>query len=285
MDALPGYSSHTAPEPFAELTCNYGDGASAPRSRLPEPARALLRGTLWTGWTLGLSAAARAGTLLAPPHERHAAWRRWVALWAHGVHRLLGFDYRCHGFAPGENEGARLVVANHRSALDVTILLSRFGGCCLSRADLARWPVIGPAARRAGTIFVDRSDRRSGASAIRAIRSRLQAGRTVILFPEGATSRGDQVRDFHAGALAAARGLEVEVVPVGLAYPSVLEFHAESFEEFLRRAAAHERPRACVQIGRPRPLGSDVREEARMLRAEVQDLVDGARRLCAEQHS
>ena len=240
-----------------------------------------LRGMLWAGWTLGLSSLASAACAPLPAERRDGAWDPWVRLWAHGLHVLAGLDVRSGGCASVPATGARLVVANHRSPLDVTLLLSRFGGCCLSRADLGEWPVVGRAARRAGTIFVDRDDRRSGAAAIRQIRTRLRAGRTVILFPEGTTSRGDRVRSFQAGALAAARGLDVEVVPVGLAYPSALEFDGESFEGFVRRISGLRGAGACLQVGRARRLdGGDVRGEAGRLRAEVQALVVRARRLC-----
>ena len=98
-----------------------------------------------------------------------------------------------------------LVVANHRSTADILVLLRTFGGRMVSRADLAGWPLVGAAARAVGTLFVDRSDAASGATAVRAIRTRLVAGDTVIVFPEGTTFPDDEVRPFHAGAFVAAR--------------------------------------------------------------------------------
>ena len=65
--------------------------------------------------------------------------------------------------APAPDRG-RLVVANHRSTIDIAILLRAFGGRMVSREDLSGWPLLGAAARSVGTIFVDRDDAMSGGS-------------------------------------------------------------------------------------------------------------------------
>ncbi|MDW8364070.1 MAG: lysophospholipid acyltransferase family protein [Myxococcales bacterium] len=205
-------------------------------------------------------------------------WDRWIRRWAQMQLRLFGAEVRCLGSAPAPRAG-RLVVANHRSPLDVVVLLSRFGGRLLARADLARWPVLGEAARRAGTLFVDRGEHRSGARALRAIRRALAAGQTVHVFPEGTTVAGDEVRPFHAGAFAAVRGLDADVVPVGLAYPAGVEFTEDSFVAHLRRVAARPRTPVGVAIGAPLTLDGDATALAQRARQSVAALVREARSL------
>jgi 1-acyl-sn-glycerol-3-phosphate acyltransferase len=133
------------------------------------------------------------------------------------------------------------------------------------------------AARRAGTIFVDRDHAGSGASAIRAIRRRLQDGASILVFPEGGTFSGDQVRPFRAGAFAALRGIDVEIVPVGLAYDPGSEFVDETFVEHVLRVARRPVTRCVVHIGTPQMAGGRANDLASQLRAEVQALVDQAR--------
>ena len=113
-------------------------------------------------------------------------------------------------------------MTNHRSAIDIGVVLATFGGTMVSRADLASWPVVGAAARAVGTVFVDRSSAKSGAATIRAIQKHLEEGQTINLFPEGTTFDGDEVRPFHGGAFVSAVRAEAEVLPVGLAYPRAL---------------------------------------------------------------
>jgi 1-acyl-sn-glycerol-3-phosphate acyltransferase len=186
-------------------------------------ARALGMGTLTVSMLAGVSV----HEWLSAPEAQRPVFQRWMKVWAHSLLWLFGVRARWHGAAP-PTARARLVVSNHRSPLDILLLLQHFGGVVLSRADLANWPILGPAARKAETIFVDRENTLSGVLAVRALRDRLSEQHTVIVFPEGTTLAGDEVRPFQQGAFAAARGLPVEIVPVGIAYPPGSEFLDES---------------------------------------------------------
>jgi 1-acyl-sn-glycerol-3-phosphate acyltransferase len=202
---------------------------------------------------------------------------RWVGAWASALLKLFGVTVLEDEEPPQVPHRGRLVVANHRSTADILVLLRRFGGHMVSRADLAGWPLLGPAARSVGTVFVDRADAVSGANAVRNIRALLGRGATVIVFPEGTTFMGDEVRPFHAGAFVAALRSGADVVPVGLAYEagSGAAFVNESFGAHLARMAAAEPSSMAMSIGAPIAVGDDAR--AAVLRdrahAEVQRLV------------
>jgi 1-acyl-sn-glycerol-3-phosphate acyltransferase len=235
-------------------------------------------------------AAALAGSLIArlgvaeldvlrhPGPDRAVVFDRHAKRWARAALSLMGARLIVEPGQPPAPDGPRLVVANHRTTLDVLVLLSLFGGHFLSRGDLAGWPLIGRAARSAGVVFVDRDDRKSGAAAIRRLRRLLREGRTVIVFPEGTTQRGDEVHPFHAGGFVAARGLDVEVVPVGLAYPEGTEWFGDTFGAHAAKLASRPRTEVRVCIGEARrSAGIRTEELARQLREAVQDLVPRAR--------
>lgn len=170
-----------------------------------------------------------------------------------------------------------LVVANHRTAFDIGVLMAYFGGVMLSRGDLRDWPVIGPLARTGGTIFVDRSDGHSGANAIRQIRRTLKQGQTVSLYPEGTTYIGDDVRPFQPGAFAAARGLDIEIIPVGLAYDPGVEYFQETFMSHLMRVAARPRTHVAITVGEPFSAKGKTKELASRAHESVSALVEEAR--------
>lgn len=243
-------------------------------------ARSGTRAAAMGAWTLTLMPVAVPHMRSRPPHT-HEKWRRrWVRAWAAGLVRLFGVALRVTGEPIAEPVRGRLVVANHRSPLDIIILLERFGGTVLSRADLRTWPVLGAAAHHGGTIFVDRGDERSGVKAIREIRRRLQDGQTVIVFPEGTTFRGDEVHPFVGGAFAAVRGLDAELVPVGVAYEPGCEFVDETFGEHVARVAQRSVTRVGLCVGAPRSaheVGRDREAMAAEMRREVQALVHRAR--------
>ena len=178
---------------------------------------------------------------------------------------------------PPKDAKGRLVVANHQSAVDIGILLGHFGGKCLSRADVAGWPVLGRAARSVGTIFVDRDDGHSGASAIRAIRRRLKDGDTVVAFPEGRTTSGDDVLPFQPGVFAAARGLECEILPVGIAYRQHNAYVDKSFAQHLSSVAADPEAHVAAHVGSAFEASGRTAELAKKAEREVQQLVRRAR--------
>ncbi len=224
--------------------------------------------------------------LRASSEERRLDVRdRVTGDWSRGLLRLFGIEVVTGGAPPGplgaSGGRGRIVVSNHRSIIDIAILLSLFGGALVSRGDLEKWPIVGPSARAAGTIFVDRKDRASGARAIQAMVERLAANDTICLFPEGTTFVDDEVRPFKPGAFVAASRAKVPIVPIGLTYPlsSNAGFGEETFLEHLGRLAETRRTVAHVEIGSPMEIGETETVDAfrERCRSEVARLVATAR--------
>ena len=206
---------------------------------------------------------------VAEPAEKS----RWIHAWTQGMLPLYGIDLRVVAGEPRPEGAPYLVVANHRSPLDILVCVHLVGGVVLSHHGVAKMPLVGDAARVTDTIFVDREDGKSGARAIREMRSRLREGRNVIVFPEGTTFAGDEVRPFKRGAFSAARGLDLRVLPIGTAYEPGAEFVGETFGRHLWRMSQRARTPVWVAIGEPRPVPSSSREEEE-LRGVIQGLVN-----------
>ena len=253
--------------------------------KLPTTIRRAVRASGFATSTLAFGTAALVRPSLAKSLEDKAHARDDVtAGWSNFLLSLFDVRLDVSGYpgVPGIGRGAgRLVVSNHRSIIDIAVMLSLFGGAVLSRGDLEKWPIMGRAAKNAGTIFVDRSSKKSGAQAIRAMVERLALHDTICLFPEGTTYEDDEVRPFKPGAFVAAKRAKVPVVPVGLVYPvgSGAAFGGETFMEHLSRLAGSSATRVGVEIGSPMVLGEreDAREFGDRCRAAVQQLVTQGR--------
>ena len=245
--------------------------------RLRRELRARRRLAAFATYATGALGAYEVARALTPSERQTALVYLSERIIARQALAALGVDVNAHG-ALTAARGPRLVVANHRTALDIGVLMTQVTGHFVSRADVADWPVVGHLARRAGTIFVDRASQHSGAAAIRAMRRALRDGRTVIVFPEGATFRGDEVRPFRPGAFAALARLEAEIVPVGLAYPEGIEYVGVSFVEHLRTVAARPRTPVSVRIGPAFRANGPSHAMADEARGRVQGLVAQARR-------
>lgn len=110
-----------------------------------------------------------------------------------------------------------LFVANHISWADIVVLGSLLDAHFVSKAEVAGWPLIGPLARRQGPVFVDRERRRHVSGQADAIRERLAAGGSVILFPEGTTADGRELLPFRTSLFAAADAAR-RIQPIALTY-------------------------------------------------------------------
>jgi 1-acyl-sn-glycerol-3-phosphate acyltransferase len=250
-------------------------------------ARQVARASGFVGLTAAMLPAFLARMSTTSDHDRESVRDAWVRSWARSLLRLFSIDVVVDGTVPTPTQGrgrGRLVITNHRSAIDIGVVLATFGGTMVSRADLARWPVVGAAARAVGTVFVDRSSAKSGAATIRAIQKHLEDGTTINLFPEGTTFDGDVVRPFHGGAFVSAVRAEAEILPVGIAYPraSGAAFLNETFPSHLARMAKSGATRMVLSIGTPFIARRTDRatDTTKRAQSEVQSLVERARALC-----
>lgn len=234
--------------------------------------------------TTGVLMGALAVNRKTDPKHHDMVTELWTRRWAAALLRLFDIRIDIRGSVPPptkKGDRGRLIVANHRSAIDIGLMLSTFGGRLVSRADLSTWPVIGAAAKMAGTIFVDRQDARSGMMTMRLMEKHLKEGATVSIFPEGTTFLGDEVRPFHGGAFIAAARASAEILPVGIAYParSDAAFVNETFMNHLNRMSRSPNPtRVGMSVGTPiQTLGRKATELTRLAQEAVAEQIAVAR--------
>jgi len=110
-------------------------------------------------------------------------------------------------------------VANHSSYIDIPLLFKAIPGWLniMGKISLAKVPVWGPIFGRA-YITVDRDSAISRGRAMVQARRTLEAGRSVVIFPEGRISQtpGEQMEPFKDGAFQLAIAAQVPIVPVSM---------------------------------------------------------------------
>jgi 1-acyl-sn-glycerol-3-phosphate acyltransferase len=115
-------------------------------------------------------------------------------------------------------EPGTLVIANHVSWLDVLALNRVVPVRMLAKAEVRDWPLIGPMAARAGTVFLARDQLRALPAAVDAVATALRDGGCVGVFAEGTTRCGRDLGRFRPAAFQAALDAGAPVVPVALSY-------------------------------------------------------------------
>src|SRR5690242_9445579 len=140
--------------------------------------RVAARSTGFAGLTFSLLACLEADLRTSAEAERQEVIYKWMGRYGKALLRLYGLSvtvkggvFRDNGLYPASDPRGmgRVFVMNHRSMLDIFVDLGFVEANIVSRADLSKWPVIGLAARRVGTLFVDRKSKQSGAAVITAM--------------------------------------------------------------------------------------------------------------------
>ena len=187
--------------------------------------------------------------------------------WTGGLIRKLGLDVQTFGALP---EGGCLVVANHRSYIDIAPLYTALPGFFLAKAEVAAWPVLGWAARLGDTVFVSRSDPDSRRRSRVELAERLRRGHRVLVFPEGTTHAGPGILPFRPALFELAARENLPVVPVAIEYAAAADAWVgdDTFvRHFLERFAE---PRMSVRLA----IGPPLRHiDADMLRARAEEWI------------
>jgi lyso-ornithine lipid O-acyltransferase len=132
-------------------------------------------------------------------------------------HRILCalIGVRIRQIGARTREHPLLVVANHCSWLDITVITATAPVVFVAKREVAGWPVFGLLARLQRSVFVDRTRRHKTGAVNAEIAQRLAAGDPVLLFGEGTSSDGNRVLPFRSALIGAARDALAEAEHCG----------------------------------------------------------------------
>lgn len=173
---------------------------------------ALLCSAIFTPLLGGLVIAAS----LLGVEDREGGVYDWAArTWARILVRVAGVRIVVHGAGQLERRQAHVFAANHVSWYDVFVLASLLPrNKFVAKAELFRIPIFGPAARAAGTVPIERENRKAAFGAYDQAAHQIRAGSSVIVFPEGTRGADYRLRAFKKGPFVLAIAAQVPVVPM-----------------------------------------------------------------------
>jgi 1-acyl-sn-glycerol-3-phosphate acyltransferase len=124
--------------------------------------------------------------------------------WYHRqVCRIVGIRLNVEGEI-ARNEGV-LIISNHVSWLDITVLSAVAPVSFVAKQEVASWPFVRWLAKLQRSVFVDRTRRNEVGDKANEILGRLEAGDHIVLFAEGTSSDGNTVVPFKTALFAAAK--------------------------------------------------------------------------------
>ncbi len=162
--------------------------------------RATWRSTVFVVGTCGVFSLWVLGAPVAWLIRKPVPWRDRILNWWSRI-GLFALRVRCTVRGPIPREPC-ILVANHLSYLDILVLGAVKPLTFVSKAEVARWPLVGWFAYAMGVVFIKREQKRDLPAVAARIGRELAAGSTIVLFPEGTSSPGDTVLPFRASLLA-----------------------------------------------------------------------------------
>lgn len=180
----------------------------------------LLRSLAYFVWLYGSMIAAgliASPMLLLARKTARKAFYVWLAIALWGLRRIAGVSWEVRG----RNKippGAILVASKHQSMFDTMIVWTIFDDpAIMLKRELLSLPVFSWWAVKLGNITVDRE---GGASALRAMLREAQAcaeaGRQVLIFPEGTRTEPGEAIPYKTGVALLYRELGLPCLPVAL---------------------------------------------------------------------
>jgi 1-acyl-sn-glycerol-3-phosphate acyltransferase len=152
--------------------------------------------------------------------------RRW---WHKKMTHVMGVPVRVFG-KPAED--TTLFISNHISWFDINAFGSILPVRFLAKIEVKRMPVMGWLASRAGTLYIHRGGKTAANDTIDSMTEALNQEHHVMLFAEGTTQDGAEVR-FHSRLIQSAINAECHVQPVAIRYPSLNGEHVHPAALFI----------------------------------------------------
>ena len=116
--------------------------------------------------------------------------------------KILSFLFGFNIIKSGElDSSVNTFISNHVTLFDIIILQSIVPVNFVAKSEIRNWPIIGHLSSKTGTIFIKRGDSEDNENVIKKIKDYIKLDKKIIIFPEGRTGDGKQIKKFHSRIL------------------------------------------------------------------------------------
>ena len=138
--------------------------------------------------------------------------------WSRALNKIIGIDIEIEGMGNIKANQNYIFVCNHSSLLDIPVLLGTLPGDVriIYKRELEKIPIFGYGLKRSNLISIDRSDPRKAMKSLDEAIEKIQAGASVIIFPEGTRDSGSEVGEFKRGGFLIAEKALTPIIPIAV---------------------------------------------------------------------
>ena len=165
-----------------------------------------------------------------------------------------------------------LFLPNHRSYIDVLVILEISTASFLAKSEVRKWPLVGYTAKTVDTFFVVRDSKESRAQSLKIMMNELRKGYTAVVFPEGTTTNGPYTAPLKYGMFKAAAMEKTPIVPLSIEYedPADCWVGNDKFIPHFFKTFGKRNIRAKVKVG-PTLISEDWEELHRRTRQTIDE--------------
>ncbi len=238
--------------------------------------RAIVRFFLFITATFGLYGLWFVSSFFVP---NKTYWRQLAfGWWTKSFVRISGMELEIIGEPP---KPPFFLVTNHLSYVDIGALRSAVNGVFVAKAEVREWFLAGRIVKDMGVIFIDRKNRRDIPRAGAEIIQKLNDGEGVIVFPEGTSTKGEDVLPFNSSFLEFAAKTDLPVSYASISYRTpegeppasamICWWEDISFVTHLLRLFTLKRFTAILDFGEESVVNPDRKQLAAQLRQRVKE--------------
>jgi 1-acyl-sn-glycerol-3-phosphate acyltransferase len=143
-------------------------------------------------------------------------WRQLAfETWTKSFVWISGMEIEVIGVPP---KPPFFLVTNHLGYVDIGVLRATVNGIFVAKAEVKDWFLAGRIVYDMGNIFIDRRNRRDIPRAGAEIIRKLSEGEGVIVFPEGTSTKGEDILPFNSSFLEFAAKTDLPVSYASISY-------------------------------------------------------------------
>jgi len=144
------------------------------------------------------------------PTFRISSW------WAKGVAACMGLSFTLRGRENIQPGISYIITPNHQGNADILAFLTSMPipFRWVIKKELLKIPLFGPALGRTGAIAIDRSNPQAAIKSLEEGKRRLEAGWSVLIYPEGTRSSDEYLQPLKKGAFMMAIQTGIPILPV-----------------------------------------------------------------------
>ncbi len=152
------------------------------------------------------------------PHFSQTRRDRLQQRWSADLLAIFNVELSAESHTALQSLQTGIIVTNHISWLDVFVLSAIMPMRFVAKSDVRDWPMIGWLCSSVRTLYIERGKARDAARINRQIVELLQGGDCLTVFPEGTTTDGTQLAEFHASLMQPAIDAGAQIHPLALRY-------------------------------------------------------------------